>query len=51
MGDSPTVRTSTVTTILKPPYTPTLVAVEEQRSEHDRYKESAKYDEPPGPHL
>jgi hypothetical protein len=51
MGDPLAVRTSTVTTLLMLPYYPTLVAVEEPCSEHDRYKESAEYDQPPGPHL
>jgi hypothetical protein len=51
MGDPLTVRTSTATTILMLPYYPTLVAVEEPCSEHDRYKESAEYDQSLGPHL
>jgi hypothetical protein len=33
------------------PYYPTLVAVEEECSEPDRYKESAEYDQSLGPYL
>jgi hypothetical protein len=51
MGDPPTVRTSAVTALLMLPYYPTLLAVEDQRSENNRYRESAENDQSPGPHL